>query len=367
MTDLRKQIFQLAQERLKTGNVLLELATGVGKTKLSLDLAADFGAKNVVVLVPTDKVGEAWHAEIKKWGSSLYVDTVNYLSAHKVLSLLIQPDLVILDEVHHITDRNLESISKYKCALIGLSATVDFEKMELLQTLGFQREISVGLDKATEHDLVAPYEMHVISFSVDSVTKNMIAGTKKSQWYTTEAAALAYAETRIKSAKASGNSTSIEFAYMNRMRMIRTLPSRIDTAKRMLARLRKRYPESRILVFAPDIAQCEAIVPECFYHSKTDSSGFDAFVQGKQNVLGSVNALSEGINVSADIAIIVAGLSKERHTVQRLGRLLRKTMDGKLGKAFLLVAEGTQDVVWSEASLASLSNVKHYHAKDLGI
>ena len=360
MNDLRTQVFLLAKERLKTGNVLLELATGVGKTKLALDLATDFGARNVVVLVPTDKVGEAWVAEVKKWNSTLYVTTVNYKSAHKVPELLIQPDIVVLDESHHVTELNLASIIHYKCPLIALSATVDWEKMQLLTKLGFQREISVTLDTASEHELVAPYEMFVIHFPVDKINRNMTAGTKEKSWLTTEADSLAYAEKRIAQAKYSGNKTSIEFAYMNRMRMIRTLPSRISIAKRLLARLLNKYPESKILVFAPDIAQCEAIVPDCFYHSKSDSSGFDAFNAGIKRALGSVNALSEGINVHADIAIIVAGLSKARHSIQRLGRLLRKTKDGKIGKAFLLVADKTQDEVWAEESLSELTNVKHY-------
>jgi superfamily II DNA or RNA helicase len=244
---------------------------------------------------------------------------------------------------------------------------VDYEKMELLKELGFEREISVTLDEATEHDLIAPYEMNVITFPVDKKNKTILAGTKDKRWYSTEAQAIAFAEKRIGQAKKGGNPTSIEFAYMSRMRLIRTLPSRIEIAKRMIARLRAKYPESRILVFAPDIAQCEAIVPECFYHSKSNSLGFEAFKAGAQPVLGSVNAIAEGINVHADIAVIVSGLSKERHTIQRLGRLLRKTADGKLGKAFLLVAEGTQDTIWADTSLASLDNVKYYKSSTLGL
>jgi superfamily II DNA or RNA helicase len=365
--DLRKEIFLLAQQELKVGNVLLELATGVGKTKLGLDLAEDRGAKNVTVLVPTNAVGEAWIAEVKKWNSNLFVTTVNYASAHKVLELLIPPDLVIMDEAHHITERNIEFIALYKCPLIALSATVDWEKMQLLQAIGFKRGISVGLDKATDHDLIAPYEMFIIKFTPDGTRKLIQAGTKEKSWWTTEKASLAYAETRIDKAKQSHNSQSIQFAYLNRMRLIRTLPTRIETAKRLLTRLRTKFPESKILVFAPTIEDCESIVPECYYHSKSDDSGFEAFKNGTQQTLGSVNALSEGINVHADIALIVAGMSKERHTVQRLGRLLRKTAEGKMGKAFLLVAEGTQDETWAEESTGGLSNVKYYKTSDLGL
>lgn len=368
MKDLRNEIFLVAQEELKNnGRVLLELATGFGKSKMALDLAADYGAKNVVVVVPADAVAEGWVAEISKWSSSLSVILVNYLSAHKVLGMLIAPDLVIMDECHHITERNIEYIRQYKCPIVGLSATVDHEKMALLETIGFKRGISVGLDVATAHDLVAPYEMFAIKFNVDKVTKNIQAGGKGNHWMTTEKATLDYCQTRILQAKASRNTKSIEFAYMNRMRTIRTLPSRMRVAKSLLAKLKAKYPQSKILVFAPTIEWCEQIVPECFYHSKSGSEGFDAFKAGEQQVLGSVNALSEGINVHADIAIIVAGLSKERHTVQRLGRLLRKTAEGKMGKAFLLVASNTQDEVWAESSLANLSNVSCYEAERLGL
>jgi superfamily II DNA or RNA helicase len=239
--------------------------------------------------------------------------------------------------------------------------------MELLETLGFKRGISVGLDKATEHDLISPYEMSVITFPVDSKNKTIKAGSKDKTWLTTERASLDYMETRINNAKRSRNGKAIEFAYLSRTRMIRTLPSRIAIAKKILARLISKYPDSKILVFAPDIAQCEELVPDCFYHSKSDSSGFDLFKAGFRQVLGSVNSISEGITVHADIALIVSGLSKARHTVQRLGRLLRKTADGKLGKAFLLVAEDTQDEKWAEDSLSGLSNVKLYKSTTLGL
>ena len=93
------------------------------------------------------------------------------------------------------------------------------------------------------------------------------------------------------------------------------------------------------------------------YHSKIKKKErdkmLDAFASGKLNVLLTVKALDEGVNVvGANIAIILSGNSTKRQIIQRVGRVLRKK-EGKVAKLYYVYAIDTKDKDYV------LKNIKH--------
>ena len=373
-TDIREETKEKALEQLiATGRTLIEGATGVGKTKMSLDLVVERKYDTVIVLVPTDTVADSWDKDIEKWygAGKLPILVVNYRSAHKLLNVFmcLGTKCLILDECHHITDLNLSSLIKLPedVDMIALSATVDQEKFELLEQLQFKKGIRITTDQAVEHDLIVNYKVSVIEFEPDSVTKNVECGKKGEKFLTTEADNIRYLEFRFNNAKRAGNSKSIEFAIISRMHFIKSMPSRINIAKKVIAKIKRDNPSKRLLIFAPTIKIAEELCPECYLHSKSGQEMFEDFVSGKSNHLSSVNMLSEGVNVQADMILVLSSYYKERSTVQQLGRVLRKGADGKEGSMIILCATGTQDEVWVKNSTANLRNVKRYNAKTLGL
>jgi superfamily II DNA or RNA helicase len=88
-------------------------------------------------------------------------------------------------------------------------------------------------------------------------------------------------------------------------------------------------------------------VPSVLYHSgikgKAKKAALKEFIDGKIDILISVRALDEGLDVKdISIGIIVNGNSQEKQILQRLGRLLRKR-EGKIAQLYMLFAVGTQD------------------------
>lgn len=372
-TDIREETKEKALEQLiATGRTLIEGATGVGKTKMSLDLVAGRKYQTIVVLVPTDTVADSWDKDIEKWygAGKLPILTVNYRSSHKLpeLFMCLGTKCIILDECHHITDLNLESLLRVPddVDMIALSATVDQEKFELLERLNFKKGIRITTDQAVENDLIVNYKVSVIEFEPDSVQKVIECGKKGEKFMTTEADNLRYLEYKLNNAKRMGYEKNIQFAILQRMHFIKGLPSRINIAKKIIAKIKRDNPSKRLLIFAPTMKVAEELCPECYIHSKSGDEMFNDFVAGKFNHLSSVNMLSEGVNVQADMILVLSSYYKERSTVQQLGRVLRKGADGKEGAMIILCATGTQDEVWVKNSTANLRNVKRFSAKTLG-
>ena len=76
------------------GNICLEWATGLGKSKASLDIAEKIGGKWYIICAETKHINN-WKAEIKKYGYELDVEIFCYASLHKFVNTRAN---LILDE-----------------------------------------------------------------------------------------------------------------------------------------------------------------------------------------------------------------------------------------------------------------------------
>ena len=107
--------------KLATNNkiVALEFATGVGKSKIALDIISTLFTTNVpsILLVVAELAHfDNWKNEANKWGYDKLWDTITCvtyasLKKHKELKY----DIIILDEAHHIgSDIRLDIIDNIK-------------------------------------------------------------------------------------------------------------------------------------------------------------------------------------------------------------------------------------------------------------
>lgn len=112
---------------LKYKNILLEFATGTGKSKIALDKLNHHNLlKNVLVVVPYKTAAKNISDEFIKWGYNEELDNaiiICYQSLHKYAGRSFSA--VIYDEAHHITDRSAEYIRTIRSNMnILLSATI---------------------------------------------------------------------------------------------------------------------------------------------------------------------------------------------------------------------------------------------------
>lgn len=355
---------------------LVIAATGVGKSKIAINLAEYVINSNknarILIVVPTEKLrDENWKEEFKKWKlTKMYNKNIErscYASISKLEGQIY--DLVIMDEVHNITEANslfFSQNSVIKC--IGLTATYpeDILKRKILNDLNLKVSYSISLDMAVKLRLVAPYKITVIECRLDGNTKNCPGGTKEKPFMTTEVATYNYLTAVIKKLIFDKTKKAAsKFAILRRMRFIYGLKSKTAAAKFILKNFINQT-EDRTLIFCGSIAQAEELCENTF-HSKTNDLSFIKFKKGQINTLSCVNSVNEGHNIhNIDNALIVQLNSNELHIIQRIGRTLRYRKGHEANIIILMVLD-TVDEKWTKDSLSSLdqSRITYVRYSDL--
>lgn len=347
------------------GRGIIVKATGTGKSRVPiLYMQKKKINSKVALIVPTEELRDTnWEKEFQDWGfESAYsvVDRYCYASASKIMNQ--EYDLVILDECHHITPLSHTFFANNKVKdIIALTATLptDIIKKNLLKSLGLNPVYTISIDEAQELGLVAPFKIVVIYSHLNSVVKNVKAGSKHKPFMTTEQGMYNYYTRLISELKEEAEKEEIpldrgklKMLQLKRMRLIYDLKSKTDLAKLVFTRLISR--DDRTLIFCGSINQAEELCPYT-YHSKSKKTDLENFKNEKINTLSCVNALNEGVNIpNLDKAIVVQVNSQELNLVQRIGRVIRKRPNHE-AVVYILCVKDTQDEVWLEESLRNFN------------
>lgn len=350
---------------------MVAMATGAGKSRVAVEVAKHYCKpfdSDLALLVPTEKLrDENWLEEFNKWeASNLWNDTQRlcYASASKVS--FNKFDLAILDEGHNITELASEFFTNNnvkRIVLLTATPPEDIIKAEILRQLGVKLVYELTLDQAVRLGFVAPYKITVVYSSLDSVTKNIVGGSKLKPFMTTESATYSYLNKLIASNMSNNTPMGkkrLQFSILKRMQFIYKLPSKTAIIKFLLDKV---IPaDDRSIVFCGSIEQAEDVCP-WKYHSKSGNQDYDDFKTEKINRLSCVKAINEGHNFPGiDSGIIGQLNSKEKDLIQRIGRLIR-FRPGHEAQLYIVVAEGTQDEKWLEEAIKNLDQSKIQHIR----
>ncbi len=377
--------------------------TGFGKSRLAIletqrmKEANELDGPNQILLVtPTEKLRDInWPQEFIDWGAAeLFTDHVKPICFASLKKEKGQHyKLVILDEIHRITDLSATAFEaeddeenalmgffsdNLADAVMGLTATVpsagtEPEKVRIINQVA-PIVFTYTLDQGVEDGMIADYSIRVIMLELDDTKKVIPAGSKAKPFFTTEKKAYEYLEKSIRKFRAmAAELTDVKLVKkyenmmfmktMERNRFIAALPSKQELAKRCLKQIHGQG--KRTLVFCGNIQQAEELLAPNTYHSKRDSKAFEQFNNLEIDILGVVNAANEGINFNLlDQALILQMDSNPRNMTQRIGRCLR-TRDGHKAIIYILCAMGTVDDNWRKKSLEPFdpSKITFYESK----
>jgi superfamily II DNA or RNA helicase len=358
--ESRENLLADAQQIFRHDNrVVVESGTGTGKTYIALQLIQEHFKKHGEpweIIVPNRKLIQGWIDEMDKWKMGKLIPHVHiycYQSLHKHTIARN----VVLDESHRITepkkDMLLAKVTQHNRAIIALSASMSFEKSQLLMELGLNgsNTVKFSLDQAVSSDMVAPYKIDVVEVPLDMTTKNVPGGSKKNPFMTTEHAGYQYVDKMANQAIMSKDQNFAKFKILARMRFIYNLPSKIQAAKDILAILPK---NKKILIFCGSINQANVMCKNR-YHSGTDDEAYEKFCKGKIMRLSVVEGVTEGVNIpELDYILMIQMKSSKTQAIQKIGRLLRKTSNKKkVGHVIIINAIGTKDNNWCVKALQS--------------
>lgn len=356
------------------------MATGVGKSRTAILLCQRIYKENpnckILIVVPTTKLrDENWKGEFEKWGAMDIWNNCIWRSCYASIAKFSEGeyDLVIFDECHSLTPNNIVFLKNNIChRVLGLTATPpkSLEKILMMSLNNFKIIFEVSLESAVNLNLVAPYKLHILYSKLDEVTKNIKGGTKSKPFMTTEKKYYDYLNANVNAAFYTKKPA--KFPILNRMRFLKSLPSKQRIASSILGALDKNL---RILVFCGSIKQADELskpFKEQYgysptFHSKSSDIAYKNFKEQSLNILFVVDSINEGHDFpNVDGIFIVSNKSSDIVLTQRIGRSIRFRF-GHIAFVILLVTLGTQEEKWLKDSTVNISeeDINRYLEQDL--
>lgn len=357
----REQIYnQCVQKIDKTNTLLLQAATGTGKTKISIDLVnylldtnKTFPKKKKILILVAKKIHkQTWLDEITKWGgigknSQLTIECYESLKKHTSEYF----DIVLADEVHHIgSEVRLELFSTIRYSFfIGLSATIPNKLCSYFKYKYHAQIVVCDLLEAIEDNILPEPQILLFPLIVDNRTKSetweinakqkgtIIYGDIKDIWKYKRAKQHAvltcsqqqklrefnnliefekrkYIQTRSEILKQS-------WLYHAGKRLEWFTDIKIPVIKDILNHLKNQ----RTITFCKTITQAETVGKWCIHSKNSNASQlYEDFNKKKINHITAVNILNENANLTDCKYAIFSNLSSSEVVIpQRLGRSMR--------------------------------------------
>ena len=362
----RDELGVAAESALKQfHNVAIQAATGVGKSKIALDLCKSLvepgeQPPSVLLVIAERAHYKNWEDEITKWFYDGPIFIVCYASLKKYRNT--NWDVVIFDEAHHLkSELRLDIFDTISAQYrIFLSATLKDSLIgRLEQSCGTIKSIKSGLQDAFDNEILPEPKIFLIPLTLDKTTPNQ---TIVEEWGKSDKRVTIrckYAERwRYKRNKRLFPNTKliIECTQQQKYDYIteqfnyyknRYMSSRNEAIKNTWLQCgskRKKYlgliktpvamdllnqltdNNKRFICFCTDIEQAVYLGGESAVHSKrTDNAEIiRKFNEKEINELYAVGMLQEGVNLNdINAGLIIQLDGEERSFIQRFGRTLR--------------------------------------------
>lgn len=354
----REEIYDAClQAMTKSKCLLLESATGTGKTKIAINLVNNLcdnelsSKRTRMLLLVAKRVHKTtWRDEIKTWGG-LKIDEVVvecYESLHKHTGEHF--DVVLADEVHHIgSDKRTNELDFVDFDyFIGLSATIP-RKVKAHFRSGYHSQIvSCTLNEAIEDDVLPEPKIVLLPLQVENtrVSETIELNPKSSgpiiedvynniwKYKRTKQHAILKCTQRQKlnhinslidweKKKVMAGNVAMEktWLYHCGKRLELLADWKVEIIRLILNKLKS----NRTITFCKTIEQAEKLGRWCI-HSKNGKATqyYDDFNAKKIHHITAVNILNENANlVDCKYALFCNLSSSEIVQIQRVGRALR--------------------------------------------
>ena len=315
---LREEISNLLNE-CTAKEVVLELSTGIGKSKLALEYINKYSSKNILIVIPRLVLINNWKDEIKKWGFEELLDKITfstYVSLHKHADK--SWDFICYDEAHHLSDKCKETdiLIKSKFRLF-LSATLKTElKWWIIHKYPKVKFVTVSLKDAIENEVLPDPKVILIPLTLDNynsteilIKKNKKTSLIKECFYKDRWKYMKLYNCHIKcTPQQYYNEMSQEIEYWKKQSMFKKsfefkwlkccndrLKWLSNQKNTIVTTILKQLKDYRILTFCNSIEQTELLGKYCI-NSKNKSSlkYLEMFNEGKIKHITACDMVNEG-------------------------------------------------------------------------
>lgn len=315
---------------------ILNLCPRFGKIYTTINILEQLPKNiNVLIAYPDLKIKAAWEEDIKarKYKNPHIVYTT-HLSLKKHLD--IQYDLVVLDEIHLLSEAQIEVVKELQYThMLGLTGTLsNWTKKTLEEELSMHVLADYPIEQAIEEGVITDYEITVITTPLDDLVKNNYKGKWKTEKKQFDAYGWVINQLDLKGQNAM-------FVRLARMRIIQNSIAKLQLTKRLL----EKHKDERVLVFCGVTAIADALgIP--VYHSKAgDKEVFENFASGEGNHLAVVKIGNTGITYKPLNRVIINYFdSNGENLAQKINRCMAMEYNNPEKKAQIYIVCSTEDV-----------------------
>ena len=351
----REEIFSACKVALSKSNcLLLESATGTGKTAISLKLVNNIASSmiykpKILLLVAKRVHKQTWKDEIDKWGG-VNADIIMecYESLHKHVNETF--DIIILDEAHHVaSEARQKALRTIKYSyMIGLSATIPQKLKMWFKYFHHSQIVSCDIIEAIEDDILPEPTILLFPLELENTKQSetielnpkakgpIVQGEYKDYWKLkkqkihaiikcTQKQKLMDVDKSIewykKKAMLGNAALKQTWLYLCGKRLEFLADCKLQWVKMILHHLNK----ERTITFCKTIEQTEQLGKNCIHsQNKNATQIYDDFNKKKINHITAVNILNENANlVDCKYGIFCNLSSSEVVIPQRIGRSMR--------------------------------------------
>ena len=374
---LKHQQYAMQQWLAAKRRGVVVMPTGSGKTFLAF-LAIQSVQRPTLVIVPTIDLLQQWARQLEEafqipvgmlGGGSHDIQPVTVSTYDSAVLRMNEIGnrfgLVIFDECHHLPGEVNRSAATLCLApyRLGLTATPERndDGEEVLQRIVGNIVCRIHIDEL-EGTVLSPYvtKRIFVPLEPDELAEYQAARKKYVDFVRANnidfQAPDGWQRFMLLCARMNGGRAVLQ-AWLRQREIARCGRAKLN----VLWRIIRNHPTERCIIFTADNDTAyrigEALCFPVLTH-KTKAAERKEFLakfrSGEYNVLVTSRVLNEGVDVpEASIGIVVSGSAGTREHVQRLGRILRRSKEGKLAQLFELVSEGTSEMSVSERRRAN--------------
>lgn len=328
-------------------NILLELATGAGKTKIALEFLNKRTKGSILIVVPRLVLIDNWKNELDKWGFDDMLSRITFVTYVSFPKKAGKWNAIVYDECHHLSERCREALCAFQADYnILLSATVGRNlKREIRILFPYLRTFIISTRDAIEDSVLPDPKVFLLPLKLDNtmvdhtIIRNKGKGNRISIPYQQKWKYKGYrGEVHIKCTQQQyyDDLSSMILWYKNKIHIpamknlyLHHCGERLKWLSQqktsMVYYILSKLTSERTLTFCSSIVQTETLGKYCINSKNKESENYlNMFNNGEISHITCVNMLDEGVNLSSCRIGVYANLnSSERITKQRLGRLLR--------------------------------------------
>lgn len=348
--NLRQEILQKVLN-VKCNNIVLELATGVGKTKLALEKLHQLYNYNpsikVLIVIPRNVLIQNWKDEFVKWGYTIMLPNVTFTTYVSLPKHAGKWNVCIFDEAHHLSERCQEVLMSFNIFhTIFLSATLKKQHIYFIKSWRHYKVafFKVNTKDAIDNGTLPDPKIILIPLDLDTEKQDIIFEKRKGKhnevplvipyekrWdYRSYKGALSFKCTQrqyyhelsglIEWYKKKNYNPAMRNIWLHKcgIRLQWLSTCKLPYTMQIMQKVHSRY-----IVFCNTIAESNALkIP-----AVNSAIGFDNLGKFNDKVidkLAAVNCLNEGINCAeCQVGIFNAINSSDIMQTQKGGRLLR--------------------------------------------